>query len=742
MSYVALYRRWRPKTFTEVVGQKQVSETLMRAIREDKVAHAYLFSGPRGTGKTSMAKIFARAINCEHGPTDHPCNTCRACTQILNGDSMDVLEIDAASNRGIDEIRSLRESIQFMPVDGRKKIFIIDEAHMLTTEAWNALLKTIEEPPAHVMFIFATTEQEKLPVTILSRCQRYTFKRITAEEIAKHLLYVASKSEIDLDTGAAYLLAVHADGGLRDALSMLDQCSGMAEGIITADMVEDMIGLVSKRWVIALLDKLESGDGAGVLGDIQEALAEGRDARQVLEALMQHLRALLIARVLPQAEELSVYESFKSDFVRQYETFSMARLNSYIRRLQQLQNDAKRVDNPRLIIEMGLLGICAALQDGEADLAERVALLEEEQSKEAQSMLDRLTRLEQNGVPVGIGNGNVVATEVSERAETAVSYDFLPVQVPVRNGLLSVEDTSTHDEISASANKVNTHKPLPPPKVSSATKGNRGVQGSLPSNPGSRKILGATGAVTSSMMGTNDPNYIDLGQQVMNPRNYREIHKKMVQWLEKNGQNMCASMFKLGQLVYIDEKRVVIVFNNALNVTIIGSNTELYGDATKAFQSVLQSPVILQAIVLNSAPDKAYREAAKQALEGVRTETTPEVESFSPDMVAPPPEEEHLSEGEALAEPQLPTPSAQQTPIPVVKTETFQVPPRSGGTEVEAFLPSVPDEGVPLPPNAVKWDISQLSEEEKQNPLLVSTLTHLSEEHDIYIEYVDDEEDK
>ena len=213
MAYLALYRKYRPKVFADVVGQKQVSETLVRAIESDKVAHAYLFAGPRGTGKTSMAKIFARSINCAEGPTATPCGQCTACKQILAGQSMDVLEIDAASNRGIDEIRALRENVRFMPVEGRKKIFIIDEAHMLTTEAWNALLKTIEEPPAHVMFIFATTEAEKLPVTILSRCQRYTFRRITADDIVGRLQYVASQEGFELDPKAARLIAIHADGG-------------------------------------------------------------------------------------------------------------------------------------------------------------------------------------------------------------------------------------------------------------------------------------------------------------------------------------------------------------------------------------------------------------------------------------------------------------------------------------------------------------------------------------------------
>ena len=249
MAYVALYRQWRPKSFSDLVGQEHVSQTLAQAIETGRVGHAYLFSGPRGTGKTSTAKILAKALNCEAGPTPEPCGVCESCRRVNEGTSLDVFEIDAASNRGIDEIRELRETIQFAPVNGRYKVYIIDEVHMLTAEAFNALLKTLEEPPAQVVFILATTEIHKVPATIQSRCQRYDFKRIAAEVIAARLRYVADQSDIAAEDAALSLIAQGAAGGLRDALSTLDQCATLAESVVTEQLVRDILGLVGREHI-------------------------------------------------------------------------------------------------------------------------------------------------------------------------------------------------------------------------------------------------------------------------------------------------------------------------------------------------------------------------------------------------------------------------------------------------------------------------------------------------------------
>ncbi len=387
MAYMALYRKWRPKTFAEVVGQKQVSDTLAKAIQENKVAHAYLFSGPRGTGKTSMAKIFARSINCVEGPTTTPCGVCGPCQGILRGDFIDVIEIDAASNRGIDEIRALRDNVRFLPVEGRKKVYIIDEAHMLTTEAWNALLKTIEEPPAHVMFIFATTEVDKLPVTIVSRCQRFAFRRISLEDMMEHLLYVAKESDIPLTPAAAQVIAIQADGGLRDALSLLDQCSGMADGEITPEVVENLLGLVGKGEVLDVYDSIRRNEGAFILETIKKALLEGREAMQFVRALSEHLRSLLLQKVIPSADELRVYEGYRDRLKEQADAISMKELQQLIAAMGRIESEAKRVDNPRLTIEMGLLALAAGLYQGDS-------APKEQSSASIDQLMGRIAKLE------------------------------------------------------------------------------------------------------------------------------------------------------------------------------------------------------------------------------------------------------------------------------------------------------------------------------------------------------------
>ena len=374
MAYVALYRKWRPQGFDSLVGQEAVRTALTNALETGRIAHAYLFAGPRGTGKTSTAKILAKAVNCEHGPTPNPCNKCQNCVRINDGTSMDVFEIDAASNRGIDEIRDLREKVAFAPVNGRYKVYIIDEVHMLTTEAFNALLKTLEEPPPHVIFILATTEPHKIPATIHSRCQRFDFKRVTDSDIVKRLREVADGSGIAADDDALQLIAVQADGGMRDALSLLDQCGVMAEHV-SAETVRSVLGIVGREALRELVKAVGEGNVPKSLELLEALLAGGKDVKQIITELAEYLRAVLLYKASPEYREIYLTDT-KEAIAAMEGLFSTDRLMAAQERLHQCMLELRQSVRGRIAAEMCLFDLCRVEGSTLAALTARVEKLE------------------------------------------------------------------------------------------------------------------------------------------------------------------------------------------------------------------------------------------------------------------------------------------------------------------------------------------------------------------------------
>jgi DNA polymerase III subunit gamma/tau len=376
---VSLYRTWRPLTFADLVGQDAVVRTLTAAIENGKLAHAYLFSGPRGSGKTSAAKILARCINCANGPTAVPDNTCENCRAMLAGTALDVLEIDAASNRGIDEIRALREAVKFAPATMRMKIYIIDEAHMLTKEGANAFLKTLEEPPAHAVFILATTEPEKLPVTILSRCQRYAFRRIAVPVMIDKMREIAKAEKIVVDEDALAAIAYRADGGLRDALTMLEQLAAYAGGEpATAATLDLAFGSTGRSFAQALVDAAVARDATRALALVEEASDAGTDMTVLLRSLIAAFRNLLVARIDAAllARDLAPEDAARA--ARQAEGVAQASVLRALRTLSEALSLARSGGNARLELESALLRLILSAEDPSLDaLGARVGALEE-----------------------------------------------------------------------------------------------------------------------------------------------------------------------------------------------------------------------------------------------------------------------------------------------------------------------------------------------------------------------------
>ena len=379
MAYQALYRAWRPRTFSEIMGQDAVVATLMRQIETGRIAHAYLFCGTRGTGKTTAAKVFARAMNCTDNSSPEPCGQCEVCRALLSESSMDVTEIDAASNNGVDEIRDLREKVKYPPTVAKYKVYIIDEVHMLSTGAFNALLKTLEEPPAHAVFILATTEPQRLPATILSRCQRFDFHRISADTIVERLMIVLGGIGREAEEGALYEIARAAEGAMRDALSLLDVCLSYTDNVVTTELARDVLGTSGREFMFDFMDCLIENNAAGALSLIAKSMDTGRDPQVFARDTVSHARTCMLAGILGSSLA-EVAELTNEDSDRYHEQANRAPREKFMRIMDlfmKSEPDMKWATQPRTVLELCAVRACHPEAEADAAMEERVARVED-----------------------------------------------------------------------------------------------------------------------------------------------------------------------------------------------------------------------------------------------------------------------------------------------------------------------------------------------------------------------------
>ena len=375
----ALYRAYRPQTFKDVVGQEHIIKTLKNQIQNNNVGHAYLFCGTRGTGKTSTAKIFARAVNCEDSVNEEPCNECEVCKDILNDNNMDVIEIDAASNNSVDDIREIRENVKYTPAKCKYKVYIIDEVHMLSQGAFNALLKTLEEPPSYVIFILATTEPHKIPATILSRCQRFDFKRVTVKDMSSRMKEICEDVNVEVDDRALNLIARNSQGALRDALSILDQCMSFSENKIEYKDVVDLLGTVNVEQLFEMADYVIKEDTKKCLEILNEFVIWGKDIKNLIDDLIDHFRNLMVCKASNDLDEIiSLPEEIIDQLKSQAETIETNEIIRILNILSVTQDDIKASSNPRVLAEVSIMKLSQPMfDDSKEALLKRISNLEE-----------------------------------------------------------------------------------------------------------------------------------------------------------------------------------------------------------------------------------------------------------------------------------------------------------------------------------------------------------------------------
>lgn len=414
MGYTALYRKFRPITFSELVGQEHITRTLKNQIMADRVGHAYLFNGGRGTGKTSSAKILARAINCLNPKDGEPCNECEICKGALNGSLTDIVEMDAASNNSVEDIRSIREEVNFLPTKAKYRVYIIDEVHMLSPGAFNALLKTLEEPPEHVKFILATTEPQKLPATILSRCQRFDFKRISNEDIIKRLEIVCKESNIEITEGALKIISVLAEGAMRDALSILERCVQDGENKIDEDKIKDLVGIPKITFVHSIVDAIVEYDIDKALASMDEILNQGKDLNNFLWEIIKYVKDVLIYKSSGKAELYS--EDEVTNIKNLSDKVTKEKLVNLIYELSNLENDMKWSTQKTIMFQAGIIKLCSKEIGTGGDIEDRLEKIENYLKSGKIAITNNSTVY--NNVPSGVTTNNVVRNNVPKMQVT------------------------------------------------------------------------------------------------------------------------------------------------------------------------------------------------------------------------------------------------------------------------------------------------------------------------------------